>query len=94
MDIFKQNLFDFAPNPFETDETDPEKVAEVQRLEEEKAASDALANGEASRRNLEDNIDQNSEEILPNFSYCKMNQHLVAIEQSCFFLNNSGNHIL
>lgn len=92
LDIFKQNLFDFAPNPFEMDETDPEKVAEAKRLEEERAAKEALDNGETARRNLIE--DENSEEMLPNFSYCRMNQHLVAIEQNCFFLNNSGNHVL
>lgn len=27
LNIFSQNVFDFAPNPFEMDETDPDKVA-------------------------------------------------------------------
>lgn len=92
LNLFSQNVFDFAPNPFETDETDPEKISEAKKLEEEKANADKLQNGDSSRRELQS--DPTSEEMLPNFSYCKMNQHLVEIEQPCFFLNNSGNHLL
>lgn len=87
LDIFNSNVFDISPNPFEMDETDPQKVETQKR--KIKLMNSANQTG-SNQRNLQLKTTYHVDST-GNINYCKLHPLLQTLEYDCFFLNNAGN---